>query len=912
METTSKQHKILIANPGAGKTERLSEEVVKLLEQGVKPEKIICVTFTIKARGEMEERISRKLSEKSYTNSLPEIETFHSYCIGLLREFDITPEIISERLARYILTKSIVSRDVTTGTEESLFREVNNYILTTGKVINAIKLIKSFGILPEDVSDSEAHHILTEMYDNQEGSVKISLEEAKALLDKFLLVFRDYEEYKNHNLLDYQDLLILAKELLKKMKTPPYDHILVDEVQDISALESQIIKLSGKNIFAVGDSKQAIFGFQGGNIESFNAFRNHKDFEREIMMHTYRLPRSVVDYVISFFSKLNIEQDISELQVMESMKEETQGEVKITLADNPEETAAIAVRNILKVMSEDERIGIIVRSNYQALKVSDFMKEMQIDHGSGSIVTTLETEKRAITTFIMGILSTEKNDVIKALYTEYSGVSLRDAIKTVDTIQFKDQFDEFLPDPFLSMRRKYSENLGMVQKLFTEYIIPKSIEKGENFFMAARELSNAIPEFFEKVKGGKQDLISFLKQENSDESLEDDVEKRITISTVHKAKGREFDYVVYVPSRKSLSDPSGMDLIMNSILRTQGQHYDPDDRKEEENRIDFVALTRTRKSLWIITKSKESERYKIDGKSVLVKVETDTPSFETMSQKQNSEMGSLTSHENSEKWLLEFIQKKISRLKRLSFSMIGSLEELPSFVSRYILGVSDFSTALQLGTNTHKIIEDFLTDKKAPGLLSNDVEAKSWNNFLKYYSSVNSLQGVKWILSEGTVQCNVKELFPEINTDLTIMGKIDAGYTFMEDGVEKTRIVDFKTSKEAGDLDKYYEQISLYSHLYSLQNKIPIENIEGEIVMLSVREGKISTGKVDLKIFQANSLMIERAIDSIRERIELFVNVQKNPSTLYDMILKAKEKYTPTEIFKKVQEEISMELYGTH
>jgi hypothetical protein len=144
------------------------------------------------------------------------------------------------------------------------------------------------------------------------------------------------------------------------------------------------------------------------------------------------------------------------------------------------------------------------------------------------------------------------------------------------------------------------------------------------------------------------------------------------------------------------------------------------------------------------------------------------------------------------------------------------------------------------------------------------------------------------------------------------MGKIDAGYTFMEDGVEKTRIVDFKTSKEAGDLDKYYEQISLYSHLYSLQNKIPIENIEGEIVMLSVREGKISTGKVDLKIFQANSLMIERAIDSIRERIELFVNVQKNPSTLYDMILKAKEKYTPTEIFKKVQEEISMELYGTH
>ena len=910
MQTTSNRHKILIANPGAGKTERLSEEVVKLIGLGVRPEKILCVTFTVKARTEMEDRISKKMSEKNYAGSLPDIETFHSYCIGLLRQFDMNPDIISERLARYFITKSILSRDVTTGTEESLYREVNSYILTTGKVINAIKLIKSFGILPDEVSDSESLSILSEMYENQEGSVKISLEEAKALLDKFLLVFRDYETYKKNRLLDYQDILILARDILKKMKSPPYDHILVDEVQDISALESQIIKLSGKNIFAVGDSKQAIFGFQGGNVESFNAFRNHRDFEKEIMMHTFRLPGNVVDYVISFFSRLNIEQDISELQVMESMKEGIEGEVRITLSDNPEETAALAVRNILKAISKDERIGIIVRSNYQALKVSEFMKNMQIDHGSGSIVTTLETEKRVITTFIMGILSTEKNDVIKALYTEYSGVSLRDAIKTVDIIQFKNEFDEYLPEPFSSMRRKYSENMGMLQKLFTEYIIPKSIEKGGNFFLAAKELSNAIPEFFEKVNGGKQDLISFLKQENSDESVEDEIEKRITISTVHKSKGREFDHVIYVPSRKSWGDPSGMDLVMNSILRTKDQHYDPDDRKEEENRIDFVALTRTRKSLWILTKSKESDRYKIDGKCILTKLDSESPEFETISRKKISEKDSASPMENLDRWLMEFIQKKINRLKRLSFSMIGSLDELPSFVSRYILAISDFSTALQLGTNTHKIIEDFLTNNEIPGLLNSDLETKSWNNFLKYYADVNSLTGVKWILSEGTVQCNVMDLFPDIKTDLTIMGKIDAGYTFMQDGIEKTRIVDFKTSKEAGDLDKYYEQISLYSYLYSLQNHIPIQNIEGEVVMLSVREGKISTGKVDLKVYQANSLMIERAIEAVKKRIQMFVNIQNNPEMLYEMILKAKEKYTPSEIFKQVQREISLELKG--
>ena len=56
--------------------------------------------------------------------------------------------------------------------------------------------------------------------------------------------------------------------------------------------------------------------------------------------------------------------------------------------------------------------------------------------------------------------------------------------------------------------------------------------------------------------------------------------------------------------------------------------------------------------------------------------------------------------------------------------------------------------------------------------------------------------------------------------------------------------------------------------------------------------------------------MIERAIEAVKKRIQLFVNIQNNPEMLYEMILKAKEKYTPSEIFKQVQKEISLELNG--
>ncbi|MHB1492443.1 MAG: UvrD-helicase domain-containing protein [Thermoplasmataceae archaeon] len=909
MDTTSNAHKILIANPGAGKTERLSEEVLRLISNGVKGGKILCVTFTIKAKTEMEDRVLRKLQEKGYNGQLPRIETFHSYCNSMLNDFDINHEIISERLSRFILTRAIVARDVSTGSEESLYKDMNSYILTTGKVINAIKLIKSFGILPKDISDSRAMAILNELYDNQDGSVRISKEEASALLEKFLLIFRDYEAYKKDKLFDYQDLLILALDILKKSDKEPFEYILVDEVQDISALEREIIERSARSIFAVGDAKQAIFGFQGGNIESFNAFRNHKAFEREVMMHTYRLPQKVVEYVISFFNRLDSNQDITELQVMKSMKQDSEGKVEITISDNQEETAVLAVKKILKRAPEEKKIGILVRSNYQASRVSELMKSMGVDHNAGAIVVTLEQEKSSIATFIMGILSDEKPDVIKALYSEYSGVTLRDAIHTVDQIQFKDDFKEFLPEPFASLRNEYSATLPKLLSLFTDYILPRSLEMGQNHFMAARELYSAIPEFFEKVVGGKRELISFLKQENSEEDSNVDMENRVTISTVHKAKGREFDYVIYVPSRKSWADPSGMDLIMNSILRSKEQHYDPEDRREEENRIDFVALTRTKGELWIITKRKEADRYKLEGLCEVVAPEDESPDFISMSSSDAKNNFSKQNSMANSPWLLEFIGKKIKKLKRLSFSMIGTVEDLPSFITRYVLGISDFSTSLQLGTDVHKAIEDFLSSGQEPGLMSSDVQAKSWANFKNYYSVVNKLPESKWLLSEGTVQCNVKDLFKDIDTNLTIMGKIDAGYRFTDGNAEKIRIVDFKTSKEVKDnLDSYYEQISLYSYIYSLQNKIPLDRIEGEIVMLSIREGKISTGKVDLRVFQANPLMISRSIESVKKRIEQFVEFQNNPEALCEMILKARERYNKSELFRHIQEEISAEL----
>ncbi|EQD55846.1 ATP-dependent DNA helicase, partial [mine drainage metagenome] len=156
------------------------------------------------------------------------------------------------------------------------------------------------------------------------------------------------------------------------------------------------------------------------------------------------------------------------------------------------------------------------------------------------------------------------------------------------------------------------------------------------------------------------------------------------------------------------------DLVMNSILQSVGQHYNPEDRDKEENRIDFVAMTRTKGDLWIITKRKEVERYRIDNLIESTEIEEKSSEFKTYSIPDKESKRLESNGKIEEKWLLEFIKRKISKLKRLSFSMLGSVEDLPSFVSRYILGINDFSTSLQLGSDIHKTIENYLTKKENP------------------------------------------------------------------------------------------------------------------------------------------------------------------------------------------------------
>lgn len=218
---SSDRYLCVLAGPGTGKTLTITAKIIHLLQNGLSPEEIAALTFTQKAAIEMRERVIKHVKKEE----LPFIGTFHLLCIRLLREF-LPCENRNFKLCTRIKQKEII-------------RELGEK--NAEKTIDRISKFKNRG-LPLD--------------------------------DKTMAIYEKYEEKKKTlNLFDFDDLLTKTQEMLKEGKIPPlFNHIVVDEFQDINKIQYEIIKglLRKDGSFSVfGDPDQAIYSFRGSEIDLF-------------------------------------------------------------------------------------------------------------------------------------------------------------------------------------------------------------------------------------------------------------------------------------------------------------------------------------------------------------------------------------------------------------------------------------------------------------------------------------------------------------------------------------------------------------------------------------------------------------------------------------------------------------------
>jgi len=267
---------LVLAGAGTGKTRVVTCRIAELIRRRTKPERILAVTFTNKAAGEMQERAQALLGKTM--RQRPEISTFHSLCVRVLRRH-------IKRLG-YPDHFGICDRGDQEGIARTVLRElkVPNESLRPGDLIHLVGHWKSRGLRPEEA-------------------------EQAAATDRESLAAAGYRRYQNAlraaGSVDFDDLLLLTQNLfeqfeeVRRAEAGRFDHLLIDEYQDTSGSQYRIVKALAekhRNLCVVGDDDQSIYGFRGAEVEHILRFsRDWPDAKVVRLEDNYRSRPEILD-----------------------------------------------------------------------------------------------------------------------------------------------------------------------------------------------------------------------------------------------------------------------------------------------------------------------------------------------------------------------------------------------------------------------------------------------------------------------------------------------------------------------------------------------------------------------------------------------------------------------------------------
>ncbi|MDR1903797.1 MAG: UvrD-helicase domain-containing protein [Treponema sp.] len=269
----SGSHGLIIAGPGTGKTAVLTARIVRMMRRGIRPETILAITFTIKAAAEMRERIARLTGPDSGITAA----TFHSFCLSLLREQQIGADTLEDfNIISESERKTILEAVCKAKTEKGRIGPEG-----LGKYIEERK---RFLLLPGETFPLPGNkaEILSGGLEEQ------AIPHADPLMENLYKHYR--EELRSRALLDYDDLIAGAVRLLAfnpdilAQYRSRFNHILVDEYQDINFAQYGLIRLlapggedsvpadAGRSFTVIGDPNQAIYGFRGSDKRFIDRF----------------------------------------------------------------------------------------------------------------------------------------------------------------------------------------------------------------------------------------------------------------------------------------------------------------------------------------------------------------------------------------------------------------------------------------------------------------------------------------------------------------------------------------------------------------------------------------------------------------------------------------------------------------
>ena len=589
---------LLLAGPGSGKTFTITRRIQYLLrERQIAPEKLLVITFTREAALSMRQRFAQ-ISPQIHTVNFG---TFHSvfYQILLKSGRVSSGNILNDRQKRNLILPILKKlTDYKNRSASEMTDIARSFLAAIGYYKNTGDQGKSREKLPED---------------------------GKAY---FSQVYAAYEEARRGiGGLDFDDMLKECEELLQKDPGQRvywqnrFSYILVDEFQDINYRQYCILRILAekhKNIFAVGDDDQAIYGFRGARPACMRLFVQEFGAKQLLLRTNYRSHQDIVEASLAVIRE-NKDRFPKDLEPCEEHKRQAEDKFQVRIRDFGEapeqlqyliqqlkrrtkgETCAILFRTNLAMQSVAAglaREGIAFtmkekgRNLYEHFIVQDIMAYLRIAHGCAARADYLRVSNRPCRNISREAFGGEVS--LQALEKYYEEMAL------------------CFPDPH-SHRTKEAVRLWIRQMEFVKntdlklaVIFLRKACGYERYLQlrAAQERRGELTEWMELLDFITEDAGRYRNLEEWQEAQEvyreqqcretvNDKTGEISLLTVHAAKGLEFDHV-WIPDCNEKTFPHG--------TSQDGDHC------EEERRIFYVAMTRAKKDLELLCLTGTAER----------------------------------------------------------------------------------------------------------------------------------------------------------------------------------------------------------------------------------------------------------------------------------------------------------------
>lgn len=742
---------LVVAGPGTGKTQVLALRIANILSKtDVSASNILCLTFTESAVFAMRKRLLEMIGTEAY---YVRIHTFHSFCNEVIQTF---PEefIFSKELTQLDdLSRLKVIREAIDNVEKEVGASVFNLIpfrdkyLYSRTIIGEIQTLKREGIAPEileevaleDTKELEANPQIgrtgkpTQKYLNEVKSSRKNFELAR--------IYKEYSALLNEKgFYDYEDMILFVINKFKENEEilsyyqEKFLYILVDEYQDTNGAQNEILKLLGSfdsspNIFAVGDDDQAIYRFQGANVENLLSFTKHFENVETIPITTnYRSSQNILDLSSSVI-KNNKARLVNKIPfLVKDLKaglpiKDHKAEIFEFNNNDSENRYLVEKIKLLQEAGEDlNEIAILYRNHSDAEDIAEALIKnnipVQFAVGKNSL------DEITVQKFLdlLKVIEHEDKDrdfmLFKVLFFDFLKFDRLDIFKLTKLAGDNKVFitDLLLKDEFKEQLEQVGfNNLEALTDFLQRIINWKADSKNQSLIQFMENLGkesgffdyifgntnvediNSVVSFFDYVKQTNRinkritlgEFLSDLKtlDENGITILEKELETNkngVNLMTAHRSKGLEYKHVFIIKFYdKNWGGKVNRDIIKlpKNLL---GSTEEDVDETEDERRLFFVALTRAREHIYISyakqypsgnsTKEVSPSQFLSELDSNLIE-RKDSKEFEEFSinSEKNSLFPSTFSYSPEEKDFLELVISKF----RLSASALNEYLECP-------------------------------------------------------------------------------------------------------------------------------------------------------------------------------------------------------------------------------------------